>query len=172
MSKWGVLYMSENTQTRETTACFSGHRNLSAKKIEKIAKRLNAEVDRLIEKGVTNFISGGAVGFDQICASLIVSKKQQGAEIRLIFALPCRNQDEKWNDRQKQLYRSLLSEANEIIYVSEEYHPDCMRERNIFMVDNSAYCICALVRDISGTGQTARYATAQGIEVINVANTT
>jgi uncharacterized phage-like protein YoqJ len=145
--------MSENTRTRENTTCFSGHRNLSAKKIEKIVKRLNVEVDRLIEKGVTNFISGGAVGFDQICASLIISKKQQGADVRLIFALPCRNQDEKWNERQKQLYRSLLNEADEIIYLSDEYTPDSMRARNIFMVDNSAYCICALVRDISETGK-------------------
>ena len=154
---------------KDKIACFSGHRRLSPKKIEKIVKRLNDEVDKLIQKGVTDFISGGAVGFDHICASMILTKKQQGANIRLIFALPCRNQDEKWNDRQKQLYRSMLDEADEIIYVSDEYTPDCMKERNFFMVDNSAYCICALVRDISGTGQTVRYAKEKGLEVINLA---
>ena len=36
-----------------------------------------------------NFISGGALGFDQIAASLVITKKQQGLGIRLIFALPC-----------------------------------------------------------------------------------
>jgi uncharacterized phage-like protein YoqJ len=100
---------------------------------------------------------------------LIISKKEQGADIRLNFALPCRNQDEKWTDKQKQLYCSLLSEADEIYYVSEEYTPDCMRERNQYMVDNSVFCICALVKDISGTGQTVRYAQQQGLQVINVA---
>jgi len=151
------------------TACFSGHRVLSQKKIEKIVKRLNEEVERLISLGVENFISGGAVGYDQICASLIVTKKQQGANIRLIFALPCRNQDEKWTDRQKELYRSLLSEADKTIYVSDNYTSDCMRKRNEFMVDNSAYCICALIKQASGTGLTVSYAKKQGLEIVNVA---
>ena len=35
---------------KEKTCCFSGHRQLSQKKIEKIVKRLNEEVDRLIEQ--------------------------------------------------------------------------------------------------------------------------
>ena len=154
---------------RKNTCCFTGHRNISPKKIERIIKRLNEEVDRLIQQGVTDFISGGALSFDQICASLIISKKQQGANIRLIFALPCRNQDEKWTDRQKRLYRSLLSEADEIRYISEKYTPDCMRERNFYMVDNSAYCICMLTKDISGTGQTVRYSQQKGLQIINIA---
>ena len=157
------------TDLKQTTCCLTGHRNLSHKKIERIVKRLDEEVDRLIQKGVTNFISGGAIGFDQISASLVISKKEQGADIRLIFALPCRNQDEKWTDRQKQLYRSLLTEADEIIYVSDEYTADCMKERNKYMVENSAYCICALLRDISDTGQATRYAQQQGLQIINVA---
>ena len=157
---------------KDKTAFFSGHRKLSQKKIEKIVKRLNEEVDRLIQKGVTDYISGFAVGYDQICASLIVTKKQQGENIRLIAALPCRNQDEKWTDRQKQLYRSLLAEADEIHYISEEYTPDCMKLRNYFMADRSAYCICALTNPVSGTGQAVRYAEKQGVEIINIANST
>lgn len=44
---------------------------------------------------VTDFVSVGGLGFDQIAASLIIEKKQQGSDVRLVFALPCRNQDEK-----------------------------------------------------------------------------
>lgn len=137
--------------------------------MEKLVKQLNQEIDKLIQKGITNFISGGAIGFDQIAASLVISKKQQGADIRLIFALPCRNQDKNWNERQKQLYHSLLTEADEVIYISEEYSIECMEKRNKYMVDNSTYCICALVKDMTGTGQTTRYAKQQGLDVINVA---
>ena len=72
-------------------------------------------------------------------------------------------------DRQKHLYRSLLSEADGIVYVTEEYTLDCMKERNFFMVDNSTYCICAFTKEISGTGQTVRDARQQGLEIINVA---
>jgi len=156
-------------RSKQNTCCFTGHRVFSQRKIEHIVKHLNEEINRLIRQGVTNFMSGGALGFDQIAASIVISKKQLGADIRLIFILPCQNQDEKWTERQKQLYRFLLGEADETCYVSEEYTPECMMKRNYYMVDNSAYCICALVREISGTGQTVRYAQQKGLHVINVA---
>ena len=151
------------------TCCFTGHRKLPAKKIEKIIKRLDKEIDKLIQAGVSRFISGGALGFDHIAASMVIIKKQQGADVKLIFALPCRNQDEKWTDRQKHLYRSLLNEADEVYYVSEDYTPDCMKERNFYMVENSAYCICALINKATGTAQTVTYAQQKGLHIINVA---
>lgn len=153
---------------KEKICCFTGHRSLPKEKVEQIVIRLNQEVDNLINKSVTKFISGGAVGFDQIAASLIVEKRQMGSNIRLIFALPYRNQDECWNIEQKKLYYSLISKADEVIYVSEEYIDGCMKKRNQFMVDRSAYCICALFNSRSGTGQTVRYARQKGLEVINV----
>lgn len=67
------------------TCCFTGHRRLPKDKIEHIIIRLNQEVDNLISQGVTNFISGGVLGFDQIAASLIVAKKEMGYNVRLIL---------------------------------------------------------------------------------------
>jgi len=69
---------------------------LPPKKIDRIIKRLNDEIDMLIHQGVTNFISGGVLGFDQLAASLIIAKKELGANVRLIFALPYRNHAENW----------------------------------------------------------------------------
>lgn len=154
---------------KERTAMFSGHRILPAKKIERIVKRLDAEIDELIAQGVDCFISGGAVGFDQICASLIIVKKQQGKSVKLVFALPCKNQELKWTDKQKSLYHSLLLEADDIIFVSDEFSDDCMKLRNYFMVDNANFCICALTNPASGTGQTVRCAEQKGLQIINVA---
>lgn len=152
-----------------TTCCFSGHRKLPASEIEHIVRRLNIEVDVLVRQGVTDFIVGGALGFDQIAASLIAAKKEMRANIRLIFALPCHNQDAQWSSEQKRLYRALLMEADEVRYVSEEYSSDCMKKRNYYMVDNSGYCICALLNARSGTAQTVRYAQQKGLCIINVA---
>ena len=154
---------------KEHTCCFSGHRIFSQKRIEAIGKRLHEEIDRLIQQGITNFISGGALGFDHMAATLVLSKKHQGADIRLILALPCRDQDKEWTDMQKYMYHIFLAEADEVHYVSEKFTSDCMKKRNYFMVDKSAFCICALLRDISGTGQTVRYAQQQGLQVINIA---
>ncbi len=151
-----------------TACCFTGHRHLPADKIEKIARNLDREIESLISKGVTTFISGGALGFDQIAASLIIAKKEMGKNIRLIFALPCKSQDALWSQQQKKLYQNLLAEADETIYVSEEYSYFCMRKRNYYMVEHSDYCICALRKEKSGTGQTVRHAQKQGIKIINV----
>lgn len=154
---------------KEHTCCFTGHRKLPQDKIEKIVLNLAREVDNLIAQGVTDFISGGALGFDQIAASLIIAKKEMGQKIRLIFALPCKNQDELWTDEQKRLYHNILAEADEVIYVSEEYTNGCMKMRNRYMVDRSAYCVCALLHPMSGTDQTVRYARQKGLRVINMA---
>ena len=154
---------------KHNTCCFTGHRRLPKNKISLILNRLNEEIDSLISQGVTDFISGGALAFDQMAASLVIAKKEMGENIRLIFALPCRNQDEHWSAEEKKLYHGLLSEADEVRYVSEEYSADCMKKRNYYMVDNSAYCICALLYNMSGTGQTVKHAQKNGLRVINVA---
>lgn len=153
---------------KEVTCCFTGHRKLPRVSIEHIIRRLDQEVENLISQGVTDFISGGALGFDQIAASLIIAKKQAGQDIRLIFALPCREQDKSWDNAQKKLFHDLLNEADELVYVSEEYSDDCMRKRNYYMVDRSAHCVCALLHERSGTGQTVRYANQKGLRVINI----
>ena len=149
------------------TCCFTGHRKLPQDKIEIIIKRLDREVDNLINQGVTEFISGGALGFNQISASLILVKKEMGHDIRLIFALPFKNQDALWTGEQKRLYRNLLAEADEIVYLSEEYSDGCMKKRNRYMIGRSTYCICALFRPMSGTNQTVRYARQKGLNIIN-----
>ena len=154
---------------KSKTCCFTGHRKLPRERIEQIMKSLDREVERLIGQGVKNFISGGALGFDQMAASLIVAKKEMGQDICLIFVLPCKNQDKFWNEAQKGLYHDLLAEADELIYVSEEYSSNCMIKRNRYMVDRSAYCLCALLYPYSGTGQTVRYAQMRGLKIINVA---
>lgn len=154
---------------RARTCCFTGHRRLSKEKIGSILLRLNQAVDTLIAQGITDFISGGALGFDQMAASLVIAKKAIGNPLRLIFALPCKNQDEFWSADQKKLYCDLLAEADEVIYVSEAYTRGCMKKRNRFMVDRSAYCICAWLHPLSGSDQTIGYAGQRGTTVIHTA---
>lgn len=154
---------------KNKTCCFTGHRRLPKDRIEEIKKRLNAELERLILKGVTEFMLGGALGFDQMAASLVLDKKRMGIKVRLVFVLPCRNQAEFWTEKQKSAYYLLLDEADEVIYVSEEYTEDCMRKRNQYMVASSAYCVCALIWKGSGTWQTVNYARREGVKVVNVA---
>ncbi|RJE48818.1 hypothetical protein A7K50_08695 [Dehalobacter sp. MCB1] len=151
------------------TCCFSGDNKLPSNRIKQIVKRLDLEIDCLISQGVTDFITVGTLGFDQLAASFIIIKKEMGQDIRLIFALPCKNQDAFWNVEQKGLYRNLIAEADEVIYVSEEYNDWCIKKCNRYIVDRSLFCICAQLNTFSGTNQTVRYARQKGLRVINVA---
>ncbi len=153
------------------TCCFTGHRLLPQKKIQPICIRLNEEIEKLIEAGVDTFISGGALGFDQMAGALIASIKEMGTRpnIKLIMVLPCRDQEKLWTDKQKEEYGYLLESADEVVYISEQYIHDCMKKRNYYMVEHSAFCICALLKNNSGTGQTVRYAESKNLNIINVA---
>ncbi|MGJ4849208.1 SLOG family protein [Bacillota bacterium Meth-B3] len=155
---------------KEHTCCFTGHRGLPQDRVERIVTNLNTEVDHLIAQGVTDFISGGALGFDQMSASLIIVKKEMGHKVRLIFALPYKDQDAFWTGAQRQLYRNLLAEADEIVYVSNEYTDDCIKKQKRYMVDRSVYCICALPHSSGGTDQTVGYAKQSGLSIISVAD--
>lgn len=75
----------------ENTCCFTGHRKLPSDTVEKIILNLDREVENLIAKGITDFISGGALGFDQIAASLIVAKKETTTWwiVQLIVSVLC-----------------------------------------------------------------------------------
>lgn len=123
--------------------CFTGHRYLADDKIENIIIRLEYEIDKLIEQSTTTFISGGALGLDQIAASIVISKKELGNKIKLEFALPCKDQDKFWDKKQKKLYNSLLEKGDIINYINEEYTPNCMKERNKYMIERSDCCVCA-----------------------------
>ena len=65
--------------------------------------------------------------------------------------------------------KQLLEVADSIKYVSDAYTKDCMEKRNQYMIDESEYCICALIREWSGTGKTVRYAKEKNRQIINVA---
>lgn len=154
---------------QENTCCFTGHRKLPVSKISEIVKRLNEEIELLIQQDVDTFISGGALGFDQMAATLIAAKKDMGYNVRLVMALPCRGQEQRWPEKEQETYRYLLAQADEVEYLSEAYSVGCMKKRNQYMVDRSKYCICALLNEKSGTGQTVRYARRKQRHVINIA---
>lgn len=151
---------------REKTACFTGHRIIDFKDTETIQIKLQTEIIKLIKNGVRYFGDGGAIGFDTLAANMIIDLKREYSHIRLIMVLPCRNQSERWNTKQKQTYEYILSKADKIVYLSETYYEGCMLERNRHLVNNSNYCIAYLRSKKGGTFYTVNYAVEQGVNVI------
>ncbi|MBE7023587.1 MAG: DUF1273 family protein [Clostridia bacterium] len=151
-----------------SSCCFSGHRELPEAKLGYICGMLEACIDKLAEEGCEEFVSGGALGFDLLAAEAVLKKKKAYPKIRLVMALPCRNQHEKWSAFQKTRYERILEQADEIVYLCESYVTGCMQLRNKYMVDRCDFCVAFLSHG-GGTQHTVNYATEKGKRVVNLA---
>ncbi len=155
-------------ENREKTCCFTGHRVLSGEEEARLAVRLRETLTELIGQGVSRFVSGGALGFDQLAARVVLGLMREHPQIRLIMMLPCRSQAEKWTPRQAALYGEILSHSSEVHYVCDNYTSGCMFMRNRAMVDMSGVCVSFQKRERGGTAYTVSYARRQGVQVINL----
>lgn len=154
---------------KENSCCFTGHRNINKSILPKLKDCLVDNILKLIEQGITDFYAGGAFGFDTLASLVIIKLKKTYPRVRLILVLPCLNQTAKWkNEKDIEIYNKILSKADDIVYISNEYTDTCMLERNRYMVDNSSYCICYLNRTFGGTAYTYNYAKDKGSSIINL----
>ena len=158
-----------------TTACFTGHRiqklpwrfNEGDERCIRMKIALRAEIEKAINRGYTTFLCGMALGFDTICAETVLELKQSYKYIKLIGALPCRNQDNKWLEKDKQRYRTLIKQLDGIRCIYNEYiGAECMIERNRYMVNSSSLMIALYNNILGGTKSTIDYARKQGLEII------
>ena len=125
-------------------------------------------MDILIDNGVIYYGVGGALGFDTLAAQVVIEKRKQHPQIRLILVLPCKDQTKNWDVKDIEVYNNIMKQANKIVFTSEYYHPGCMFKRNRHLVDNSAHCIAYLEKDSGGTAYTVNYAKEKGIKVFNL----
>ena len=149
----------------EQTCCFTGHRIISNEKKKAIFNKTREVVVSLIEKGVRFFGVGGAIGYDTIAAHVILSLKDKYPFIKLIVVCPCKNQDLKWNEVDKRVYRDILNSADKVVVLADTYYDGCMQARNKHLVDNSKYCVCYLEHMRGGTYNTVKYAQRQKIDI-------
>ncbi len=155
--------------SKEKICCFSGHRAITASQYPDIAFQLELKIFDLISQGFTSFYDGGAIGFDTLAAKTVIKAKELFPNVKLNFILPCKDQDKKWKEHDRNEYKEILSKADHIEFVSELYTRDCMFLRNRRLVDSSCICLCYLNKNNGGTAYTVEYAKNQGVRVINIA---
>ena len=132
-----------------------------------LKQALAGQIKALSEKGVTDWLSGMALGVDIWAAQIVLHLKQEHPALKLRCILPCRGQESKWPVPAQEQYRSLLGQADEVVYVSQTYHKDCMLERNRRLVDSAAFLLAVYDGTWrSGTGMTVRYARERGRNII------
>lgn len=153
---------------KEKVCCFTGHRLLPQKEMPIIKKHLIEILDNLINKGVISYVCGGALGYDILAGSTVLELRKQYPNIKLIMALPCKDQCSKWTNAQKASYQQLLNDADEVIYLTEKYYDGCMLDRNRYMVERSGYCIAYLKSKCGGAWFTVNLANSQGLIIHNI----
>lgn len=128
---------------------------------------LKEQIRLLVAAGVTQFLSGMAEGTDIFCSEIVLALREKNPALKLHCILPCTAQSEKWSASSRELYRSILKQADSVVYVNRDYHKDCMLERNRFMVEHAS-ALLAVYNGArrSGTGATVNYARKMGREII------
>lgn len=146
--------------------CFTGHRDIPSEILLALAAKVETVVLELIADGIRYFYAGGALGFDTLAAETVLRLSDQFPQIKLILALPCREQTRGWSAASVERYESILRRANEVIYTSEHYTRGCMQRRNRFMVDHSAVCVAYCTRATGGSAYTLQYARKSGLRIL------
>ena len=142
---------------KPNTAAFTGHRIIAKSELAHVKEALDETIGSLTDKGITLYMVGGALGFDTLAATAVLKAREHNPNIRLLMALPCAEQDSRWRESDKQFYRHLLNNADEIIYVSEQpYFKGCMEKRNRYLVEHSSILVAYMTYGRSGTSQTVR----------------
>lgn len=156
---------------RERSCCFTGHRRISMQDGLWIRRRLREEIARMAGEGIHTFLAGGALGFDTMAAQEVLRVRgERFPGLSLVLVLPCLGQETLWSERDAAVYRSLLRQADEVVYTGDVYTNGCMFLRNRYLVDHSARCLCYLTREgRGGTAYTVKYARDKGLAVVNLA---
>ena len=149
--------------------CFTGHRKIDGEALSTLSILLDKALESLVSNGITVFRVGGAMGFDTLAALKVIELRSQNNNIRLELFLPCREQAQKWDNLSQEYYAYILTQADSIIYVRENYTRGCMLERNRRMVEGSDFCIGYCMSDKGGSAYTLDYAKKKNVRVINLA---
>ena len=173
---------------------FTGHRpdklncgySITNERVVAYSDMLMSTLRDLIEnKGARTFISGGAIGWDQIAFWTVQRLKNEYGDqfLRNIVSIPFKNQPIKWrNDELITWYNKMLQRADEVIYVDElqdyqgnpyvqtgHYSAQKMQLRNQHMVDASRCLVACWNGDRSGgTANCVKYAESQGKRIIRL----
>ncbi|MCM1328785.1 MAG: DUF1273 domain-containing protein [Ruminococcus sp.] len=158
---------------RKKTLCFSGHRpeklpfngSGGSAVVRRLQSILYKEILDSISAGYSRFITGLARGVDLWAGEILMELKAQGEEISIIAVQPYKEHGGNFLGKEKFSLGRLMSNADEVVCLSEEYRKGCMQRRNEYMVDHSGKLIAVVSDYKSGTGSTIRYAQKQGIEV-------
>lgn len=148
---------------------FTGHRKFGGQYINPgvghpVYEVLANIVSRAVAKGFDAFISGGAIGTDQLAAQVVIDLDFADG---LTIARPFPSQSCKWPQRTQAIFDDICDRAANVVDVSPDpYSPAKMQVRNQWMVDRADVVVAVYDGSRGGTANCIEYARAQGKPVL------
>lgn len=130
--------------------------------------RLREALEYLIGKGDTDFMSGGALGFDQMAARIVLSLREKYPWIRLIMVIPFDGQADKWSQEQREHWLGIIEASDKVIHISHAYDKGVFFRRNHYLVENANLLLAAYDGQPGGTAGTVAYAKRHGVRVVRI----
>lgn len=156
--------MSE-AEKRKRRACFTGHRPEKLRLDEADVRTiLGNAIDSAITNGFVTFISGMARGVDIWAAEIVLERKKNNPDIRLICALPHPDFECSWRDSWQQRYKEIIARADWVKTICPAFSMASYQRRNEWMVDHSALVIAIYNGTLGGTRNTLDYAERHGVK--------
>jgi len=115
------------------TAFITGHRLIN---YQIVSQGIHQLTDLAIKRGITVFLTGMALGTDQMAAIIWTERHLTWKAI-----LPCSEQSNLWNYQQQIVYRKLLVHAHEVNILYPHYQRGVMQSRDQYLVNNSQLCL-------------------------------
>ena len=147
---------------------FTGHRSIPHSHIDKLSDLISRAIEYAYLEGCRVFYTGGALGFDTMAAKALLAYRIKRSDIKLVVVVPCKNQSGMWSESARSIYEYILSNADEVVFCSEEYTKDCMKKRNEYLASVCDILVAYAGRNSSGSAQTVRMAKSFGKEVYNL----
>ena len=125
--------------------------------------RLREALEYLIGQGYTDFMSGGALGFDQMASEMVLSLREKYPWVRLIMVIPFDGQADKWSREQRGRWLEIIEASDRVIRISHEYDKGVFFKRNHYLVENADLLLAAFDGQPGGTAGTVAYARRHGV---------
>lgn len=153
-------------ELRKHRCAFTGHRpeKLCGKEGYVIVE-LRKAIEAAIQDGYTTFITGCARGADLWAADIVIELRRKNKDLKLICAVPFEGFESKWTIDWIKHYKMVRKKADWVQIISSEYSSDAYQKRNIWMCNRCSRLIGVSNGSASGTQNTIKYATGQGIPV-------
>lgn len=161
---------------KECTCCFTGHRaeKLPWKYNERDGRCLALKLriaDALVSlyaAGFRHFICGMASGCDLYFGEAVVALREENPDVTFEAAIPFEGQADAWPKKQRFRYFRLAEECDSQTVLHSHYTPNCMMDRNRYMVDHSSALLAIYNGSPGGTMKTMLYAMRNGVEIIQL----